>query len=201
MAVFFAGLLLASGCAACTAPTSNPPSPLPHGGSAPPTSREPLSDGQITQWLAAIQRYYQLAEANSVPRSALRACYLVTRGQAEADLSHPASPWYLQGPLLGSPPRVDPNALECVLSGPATGVGLGTAYGDAGCSIRIHTAASPTSAPTSTRRETAIPGTSWFVDYTAWHRRQPTGAELEWVVNDLVHNLAVRHRRSHLRHF
>jgi hypothetical protein len=190
VAGFLATLLLGSACIGCSASApSNPADPLPHGGSSPEPSRQVLSDAQIAAWLTAIQRYYQLAETNTVPQNALQACYLLTRAQVDSDLSHPAAPWYLQGPLLPSPPRVDHNSLECVVSRPASGVSLGTAYGDSGGGIRIHTAASP--ARPSPHREAAIPGTSWSLDYTAWHERQPTDAELQWVLNDVLRNLAV----------
>lgn len=183
-----AGVLLGASCVSCTAPS--PSNSLPHGGSAPAPGSQSLSDAQISAWLTAIQRYYQQAAAETVPQSALRACYLLTSRQVDADLSHPAQPWYVQGPLLGSPPRVDPSSLECVISAPGKGVSLGTAYGDAGASVRIHTAASHVRATAQPHRDIAIPGTGWFMEYSAWHLRQPTDAEIEWVVDDVMHNLA-----------
>ncbi|QUQ63951.1 hypothetical protein [Kutzneria sp. CA-103260] len=163
---------------------------LPHNGSAPPTQQTTLSDAQIAAWQTAIQNYRQQAQAQKVPHAALQACFLLTAAQVDADLSHPAQPWWIVGTLAASLPAADPNSARCLLTTPAHDLSAGTSGGDTGAYIALHTGPGVGLDTATPHLSTPLPGTHWTLDYSAWHRRVPTAAELAWVVRDLVANLA-----------
>jgi hypothetical protein len=163
---------------------------LPHGGGVPPVQQAALSDGQVAAWQTAIQGYRRQAQAQQAPHAALQACFLLTAAQVDADLAHPAAPWWIVGTLAASPPPADPNSVRCLLTASEQNLSAGTSGGDSGAYIVLRTGAGTGIDAGTPHMSVPLPGTQWILDYSAWHLRSPTAAEVAWLVRDLVANLA-----------
>lgn len=131
-----------------------------------------LGDRQVERWVTVVD-HYAGAHAGAT-------CYLLTRSQLRADVAHPDGRWAIfaqtfdqtNGGSFFGPPSTQCSIIEgstTQLTGPGLAeVGLadqfikGSEYG----------------AP---YREVQLPGTSWYLTYTAWDRRRPSSSEMQRV--------------------
>lgn len=138
-------------------------------------SRPSLSDPQIERWLTAVQSFSDQPRLSSL-------CFLLTRAQLTHDISHPPSPWSVEG--FNDQTQDFRRFVGCRVRSDAGGDS-----GDGELGLVHHDPSGRDNVDAT--RTVAIPGSHWDLFYLAWPgRQQGSAAELHRVTADVVRNLS-----------